>query len=208
IGEGDPRKGAVLTRLRAHRQFGLEPFARTVGEAIGISLPDTQPSVATLLVTNRPARLREALTGISNFRFPRVELVLGAHGSSFDDVDLDSVVGSWSESNGLPVRVLRLPDEMSLGECLNRAADSTGASVIAKVDDDDIYGPHYLDEAVDVLSLSNADLVGKATFAVLLERSDDLVLQSVGKENAEVSYVPGASFVMPRSTWERLPFAH
>lgn len=206
VAAGDPAKQAVLGRVRSHQAYGLAAFAEELAARTGLALPDVNPTVAVVLVTNRPSRLAYALEGIARFRYPRLEVVVGAHGDGFDGANQELEV--WSDRSGIPASLIRLPEEISLGECLNRAASTTGAAIVAKIDDDDIYGPLYLDEAVDVLAVSGADLVGKATFAMLLEGSDDLVLQRTGKENSEVAYVPGASFVMPRHTWEQVPFAH
>lgn len=202
----DPRKQGILGRLVARRRYGLAAFVAELASVAGLSLPHAIPNVGVLLVTNRPERLAEALTGIARLHYPRVEVVVGMHGPGFEASP--ALVESWSATSGLSATVLAFPDEATLGECLNRCAEATSAPILAKIDDDDIYGPWYLDEAVDVVASTGADLVGKATFAMILEGSDDLVLQAMGKENSEVAYVPGASFVMPRHTWEQIPFAH
>lgn len=201
---GDPQKQSVRGRLRARRRFGLPAFLETLARQAGMSLPSALPTVGVLLVTNRPDRLSEALEVVGRFEYPRAEVVVGLHGAGFDD----GLVESWSERTGRPATQLRFPEGMTLGECLNRCASATSAAILVKLDDDDIYGPWYLDEAVDVAATTGADLVGKATFSMLLEDAGDLVLQTLGKENAEVAYVPGASFVVPRRTWEQVPFAH
>ncbi|HEX6946856.1 MAG TPA: hypothetical protein VF246_05865 [Acidimicrobiia bacterium] len=208
VGRGDLARQAVLGRLRSHSAFGLAAFARRLGDHVRLPMPDMTPTVAALLVTNRPSRVAEALETVTAFRYPRIELMLGLHGDGFDLTDLSRRLEKLEDVPSIGVKLLRFPDEMSLGECLNCLAEGSGAQVLAKIDDDDMYGPWYLDEAVDVLQVSGADLVGKATYAVAVESRDELLLQSHGKENAEVGYVPGASFVMRRHTWEQVPFAH
>jgi hypothetical protein len=205
-GESHPEKQAVLGRIEANRRFGVDTAAHRLVRAAGLTVRDPLPTVAALVVSNRPHRVVEAVQGVGRFLYPNLQVVVGLHGSGFDETELRSA--AEGAPAGRKVEILTFPEEMTLGECLNRAADATGASILAKIDDDDIYGPRYLDEAVDVLQVSRADLVGKATFGILLEESDELFLHRYGAENSEVAYVPGASFVMPRRTWEDIPFAH
>ena len=69
----------------------------------------------------------------------------------------------WSSSHA--------PSSLSLGECLNLAVDSADGDVIAKFDDDDHYGEHYLADQVTALRYSAADLVGKQAHYMHLEVS-------------------------------------
>ncbi|GAB2693297.1 glycosyltransferase family 2 protein [Paenibacillus thermoaerophilus] len=62
------------------------------------------------------------------------------------------------------VRVFRLPERNSLGQCLNFAAKQAKYPYIAKFDDDDYYGPAYIPEAMSRFSRQKADLVGKHSF--------------------------------------------
>jgi hypothetical protein len=161
--------------------------------------------VGILLVSRRPDRLVDVLEQISRLRYHPVEVVVGLHG-----VGAPNEIRARAEVLGIEdkVRLLEFDEHLSLGECLNRAAEETGASILAKFDDDDRYGRWYLDEAVDELTATGADLVGKVSQYVHLTRSDQLVLYRAGKEHSETGYVNGPTFVMPRHTWERIGFPH
>jgi len=203
----DPAKQSTLVRLIARSRYGLYASAGRLSEHVRLPLPDQKPTVGLLFVTNRPALLSSALDRMRGFRYPRVELIVGLHGDGFDLAGVESRLEGMADHLAR-IELMRYPEAMTLGECLNRAADASTAQILAKIDDDDFYGPWYLDEAVDVLEASGADLVGKATHAIIIEGRDELVLHRQGKENSQVAYVPGASFVMPRATWEQVRFAH
>jgi hypothetical protein len=78
----------------------------------------------------------------------------------------------------------------------------------AKIDDDDTYGPRYLEEAVSGIDLSGADLVGKHTHFLHDSDLDETFLMEAGNENCFGPYVPGPTFLGRRRTWEEVPFAH
>ena len=56
-----------------------------------------------------------------------------------------------------------------MGECLNVGLASTDARFIAKFDDDDHYGDHYLHDALLVHRYVDAAIVGKKTFFAYLD---------------------------------------
>ncbi len=201
-----PDKQSVIGRITANSRFGVGAGAARLGRGCGLDLADWRPSVGILLVSNRPERIRPALDQIARFTYPRIEVVLAIHGGADPAVVAD--LERWPDESGLPLRILTPSSDVLLGRCLNMAAESTGASVLAKVDDDDIYGPRYFDEAVDALTTSGADLVGKMSQTVVLADRDSLLLFQPGKENRVVGYVNGPTFVMRRRTWEDVGFAH
>ena len=64
-----------------------------------------------------------------------------------------------------------------MGECLNAGLAATDARFIAKFDDDDHYGAHYLHDALLVHRFIDAAIVGKKTFFAYLEGADETVLR-------------------------------
>lgn len=201
----DTEKAGVISRLLAAERHNPGAAITRIADQVGINLPSLTPSVGILLVSRRPDRAAGALEQISHLRYPALEVVVGLHG-----VGPVNEIRAVAEVLGIEdrVRFLEFDEHLSLGECLNRAAEATGASILAKFDDDDRYGRWYLDEAVDELTATGADLVGKTTQYVHLSQSDQLILYRPGKEHSETAYVNGPTFVMPRHTWERVGFPH
>ena len=67
------------------------------------------------------------------------------------------------------MRVLHAPSTQSLGACLNQLVAAASGEVVAKMDDDDLYGPHYLSDQLHALDYSGAALVGKQAHHMYLE---------------------------------------
>jgi hypothetical protein len=202
---GDREKAGVLSRLLAAERHNPGAAIERIAGQVGIKLPRLLPLVGILLVSRWPNRLRTALEQISRLRYRPFEVVVGLHGAGALHEVRAQVTALGLEGK---VRILGFEDRLTLGECLNQAAEQTGATILAKFDDDDRYGRWYLDEAVDELTATGADLVGKATQYVHLSQTDQLILFQPGKEYSELGYVNGPTFVMPRHTWEQVQFPH
>ena len=71
---------------------------------------------------------------------------------------------------------------MTLGDCLNVGLDATDARFVAKFDDDDHYGPHYLHEALLVHRYVDAAVSGKKSYFVHLQAADETRLRFAGNE--------------------------
>ena len=198
-------KWALKGRLAAQSRFGAGRALDRIARAADLALPPWKPEVGVLLMTNNPDRLPLALDRLSRIRYRPMRVVLGLHGFKPNE-RVERLVEQWEGDRSLAVRVF--DSAISLGRCLNESAEMTSSPLLAKFDDDDLYGPWYLDEAVDELSRSNADLVGKASQFVHLADSQQLVLFQPGRENAAVGYVNGPTFVMRRGTWEKVRFPH
>jgi hypothetical protein len=58
---------------------------------------------------------------------------------------------------------------MTLGQVLTKLAEISSGQCIAKMDDDDIYGPHHLRDLADAMIDTRAEVVGRAMNYVYLE---------------------------------------
>ncbi|GAA0373688.1 glycosyltransferase [Paenibacillus motobuensis] len=104
------------------------------------------------------------------------------------------------------VSVYQLPENTSLGECLNFGVDKSMFNYVAKFDDDDYYAPDYLTDAMHAFQKSNADIVGKRTHYVYLEASNLLVLRYPKNENSFVSSLSGATLVIRKAVFDKVRF--
>jgi hypothetical protein len=94
-----------------------------------------------------------------------------------------------------------------MGECLNVGLAATDARFVAKFDDDDIYGDHYLHDSLLVHRFVDAAVVGKKTFFAYLEGSDETVLRSPGNEFAAADRVSGSTLLIDRELFGDVRFA-
>ncbi|MCV9887819.1 glycosyltransferase family 2 protein [Metabacillus halosaccharovorans] len=104
------------------------------------------------------------------------------------------------------VTVYQLPENMTLGKCLNYGVEKSNYKYIAKFDDDDYYGPKYLDESIETMNKMEADVVGKRTCFMYLTNKKELRIRFTGKENCEVDILQGATIFTTKKLLQLLPF--
>ena len=158
---------SVEMRREALRTHSLRARARQVCEAASANM-GSLPLVSVLLATRRPDRVAAAIASVAAQTYPRVELVLAAHGHGFDHARLEALAAGSS----MDARVLAVPAGLVLGEVLNEALGHSRGELVTKFDDDDFYGPEHVWDLVLAHEYSRASLVGKAAEYVYLERAD------------------------------------
>jgi glycosyltransferase involved in cell wall biosynthesis len=80
-------------------------------------------------------------------------------------------------------QVLRIPEKVSLGSCLNKGISLAKYDYVTKMDDDDYYGPDYLKEVYETLVQKDADVVGKSSFYIYFKKKHELRLYNPIREN-------------------------
>ena len=166
---------SIAMRRAALRDHSLRARARQILCAVGLEGPRL-PMVSVLVPTRRPDRLQDAIAAVEAQTYPHVELVLALHGDGFEHISADVRLDHLR----FPARVVRIPEDHSLGAVLNEALAVSGGVMIAKFDDDDLYGPHHLWDLVRAAEYSGAALVGKTSEYVYLAGADRTVRRFVG----------------------------
>ena len=105
------------------------------------------------------------------------------------------------------IKVFKLDEKITLGECLNFGVSKSKYGFIAKFDDDDYYGPKYLSDLIRAFEFTDADVVGKASSFVYFARSKILAIQLPEKENRYVKHMDGPTLLIKRSVFDKIKFA-
>ena len=155
-GAAEREAHSVAQRRAALRTHSLRARARQVCEAAGVK-PPPFPRVSVLLATHRPALLAHAVANVARQRYPQLELVLALHGPGFDSNAVESALVGCAHA----VKILRADAKWPLGVVLDTASAAATGSLLAKMDDDDVYGPEHLWDLVLAHEYSGAVLVGK-----------------------------------------------
>lgn len=183
--------------LRALTDFTGNPaFAAAAQKALA------QPSVSVLVSTNRPAQLGHVLEQVARQTVP-TQLVLLTHGF---EVDEHALRAQATQAGIADVKVLRAAAEVTLGECLNRLVAASDGEVLAKMDDDDLYGEHYLADALAALRFSRADVVGKQAYFLHLQEQNATVVRAAEREHRFTDFVAGPTLVGWRGVFEEHSF--
>jgi glycosyltransferase involved in cell wall biosynthesis len=113
------------------------------------------------------------------------------------------------------VSVYQLPQDSSLGTCLNFAVEKAKFEMIANFEDDDYYGPCYLEKSVEDLQKFKADVIGKTSVYIYLLNRQLLAVFNPGNENQYVNdqkkfgkqYLQGGTLVFKKNVYSKVKFA-
>jgi hypothetical protein len=193
--------------LRAHRRvFDEHLYTHRVGtvlETAGLPVTPDVPSVTVVVPTNRPAQLDNVFGFVGRQLHERIQLVLVQHGFDVPEPELNH----RAKDAGIDELIVRAADSaLTLGACMNLALEAADGTFVAKMDDDNWYGPHYLRDLVRAFSYTDAEVVGKWAHLVHLQRSGATLLRFPEAEHRYVRLVQGGTIVVSRSTAQQLRF--
>lgn len=194
---------------RAQRRiWSAHTYSHRVDEVLGaVGLEGhrwRRPNVSVLVSTNRPGQLEHVLATVGAQEGVAPEVLVLTHG--FEPGDAASLRARAAELGVADLRLLTAPAEVPLGECLNRLVRAANGDVVAKVDDDDLYGPHYLSDQLDALDWAGADVVGKQAHHLYLEGMDATLLRFPEREHRYTDFVAGPTIVAKRDLALAQPF--
>ena len=194
-----------LAQRRIWREHTFSHRATQLLSAVGLDdlAAWARPRVSVIAPTIRPHLVPGIIETAGRQTGVDVQLVLTLHGFDDDEQRLQQLA---REAGVRELVVLRADRETTLGANLNRMVQASDGDVIAKFDDDDIYGEHYLLDSCFALDYSGAELVGKHARYLYLQAMDATVLQSPEREHRWTDLVGGPTMVGPRATWESTPF--
>lgn len=193
-----------LAQRRIWAEHTYSHRAMTVMDALDLDYtPPFPSSVSAVVSTNRPAHLGEVLSTHAAQVHDDKELVLVAHGFEVPS-DLKSRARNAGVEN---LQIVEVDAGQPLGVCLNRGIAAASGEVIAKMDDDDVYGAHYLSDQLAALRFSAADLVGKQAHYLHIRGSDIVICRFPEREHRFTDLVMGPTLMARKSTLLEHPFA-
>jgi hypothetical protein len=181
---------SIRLRRAALTHYAASAWRRSL--TLDLDVQSTPPeTVSVLLVTRRPEQLEFALGQVARQRGVDVELVLATHGFSPDP----GALARFATRSDAPVTVVDVGAETLFGEVLNRAAGRAQGSLVAKMDDDDWYGPDFLRDLVLARRYSGAGLVGVLPELTYLQQLDTTTRRA-GPTEVYSSFVAGGSMLV------------
>ncbi|MGB3735845.1 MAG: glycosyltransferase family A protein [Ilumatobacter sp.] len=156
-------------------------------------------SVAVVCVTNRPKYIGNIVDNVMRqTTLPEhVAVVVNLDEADADLVAVDARLEEIRRA-GIDVVLSWRPASKSLGFCLNVTMAATDARFVAKFDDDDRYGPHFLADSLRAHSYAGAGIVGKHTTYARLEDTDATILRFPGNEFIYTATLAGPTLVIDR----------
>jgi len=185
----------------AHRaQAIVSHLADVLSEGPTPTIP--LPPVTMIVVSRRPLFLERVLQTIRCQTHAPKEVIFVCHSNAFCRSQVEEKIAEIC-----PVRVLSLPEHESfLADGLNMARAYVRTHLVAKIDDDDFYGPNYLRDTALAFTYTGASLVGKRTMFCYLESSDATVLRFPGKTYCTSNSVHGGTLVWDETDLKHISF--
>jgi nitrogen regulatory protein PII-like uncharacterized protein len=125
------------------------------------------PSVSVLVSTVRSDDLANLLKQLCTQTLAKFELMIGLHSIELNTTH-KKLIKELSQRK-VSVHLHSFTKEQNLGSILSALAEASTGDYIAKMDDDDYYGPEHLRDLVDAAIETGADVVGRAMNYVYLE---------------------------------------
>lgn len=160
-------------------------------------------SISVIASTNRPQHLSKIIATHARQIHPNRELILVAHGFEVPRSLHQRATDAGIES----IQVIEVDSSQTLGSCLNMGVAAAGGSIIAKMDDDDIYGAHYLSDLAESLRYSAAQLVGKQAHYLHLTDRNIVMCRFPEREHRYTDQVMGPTIMARREILIEHPFA-
>ena len=133
-------------------------------------------AVTAICCSKRPHFLEHIAAQLSQQRYENLHVIYVAHGPGHD---LEKIRHAFSSLKS--IEVLAFPDaNATLGEALNLALDHCQTDLVAKIDDDDFYGPDYIHSSIAAFMHNGHEdvgIVGRGSAYCFVEDRDLLALR-------------------------------
>lgn len=197
------RKIHLAQRL-TWEKYTYKERVRKVLQVLGMEVyVESDPMISVITPTVRPENLETIFENFAQQTYSNRELLICCHGFSADKGELERLAKIYGVRS---YRVIERSKELTLADNLNAMIDMAEGEVIARMDDDDWYGPNYLLDLHNALGFSQADVVGKAASYIYFEESDMTVLTMPQMEHKYNDFVRGATIMGRKETFVKIPF--
>ncbi|MEX2532336.1 MAG: glycosyltransferase [Nitriliruptoraceae bacterium] len=192
---------SVRLRRRIYRNATTYGAAATLVSRLSLAEP-VDERVSVLLPTRRGGeRLAQVMRDLASQTYLPYEVVVIAHG----EVDVSGIDMAGSR---VKIRHLQVDASRPLGAVLNAGLRGVTTPLVAKMDDDDRYGPHHLEGLVHALRYSGASIVGRRAHAVYDETRDVMIAPHRDSEERFEDHLPGGTLMTTTALLKELKFRH
>lgn len=157
--------------------------------------------ISIVTCTNKAGFMDNIFSNYQKQILQEKELIIILNNDSLD-------INEWAEKseNYNNVQVYQLPEETTLGSCLNFGIDKAKFKYVAKLDDDDYYGGPYLIEVLKAFENTNADIVGKKRGYLYFPETKELRLRFTKKVPKTVTKISGGAIAAKKAVMKDIPF--
>ena len=167
------------------------------------SIMKNDPKVSVIATTNRPERLENIINNFVCQNHDNKELIITLNSKKFDRTKVEEALNKHKLEN---VKVFDIPENITLGGCINHVINYIDCDYWAKFDDDDIYGKNYLKDSIIPFTFTEASVVGKKTYVCKIHQKNQLYLRNKGFVHNYTNRVCGGTFVVDMKIMNKISF--
>ncbi|KHD38485.1 glycosyl transferase [Clostridium acetobutylicum] len=160
-----------------------------------------KPGVSIIVCTNKIKYIENIFSNYSRINYPIKEMIIILNKMNLNISKYKKVAERFSN-----VRIIKKPENVTLGKCLNYGVDISKYNYIFKMDDDDYYGENYIYDEITSLIYTNSDIVGKASFFVYYEGYGRLEIMYPEGNEKYIPNVAGSTLLIKKSVFNKVRF--
>lgn len=158
-------------------------------------------NISIITVTNRSYCINNLIENFLRQNIKYKELIIIINNNTISPNSYNAFISSYDN-----IQLYKLDENITLGSCLNFAINKCKFPIIAKFDDDDYYGPFYLNEVLDTFNKEDCHIVGKNKTFVYFEDNKKLMIKKIGIENSRVGTVLGHTLSFKKDLTDEISF--
>lgn len=174
---------------RAANETTATDLLKRMIEAMGRQVAATE-RVTVICVSNRPDQISNVLENYNRQAYESKQFLFVTNSDSFDGEEIRSALDQLPAAT-----LLTMPERATLGRCLNEAVDSCETRYVAKFDDDDTYGAHFLTDMMIAHRYARAGVIGKHSYFARLP-SGETILRFPGHDFGYTSFLAGGTLTI------------
>ncbi|MTI66465.1 MAG: glycosyltransferase family 2 protein [Firmicutes bacterium] len=160
-----------------------------------------RPKVSIILCTMRPNLIENVFNNYNRQTYENKEMIIILNSNKLN-------LTTWNKkaNNFKNIKIFKVDEDITLGNCLNLGISKCKGDIIAKFDDDDYYGPLYLEDSIKEFEKTKASVIGKATSFIYFKDQKILAIRFPNKNNRYVSHMDGPSMLIKKSVFKKVKF--
>jgi glycosyltransferase involved in cell wall biosynthesis len=165
------RKYAIIARRNIYNDHTYSHRVRNICQKLGIHHDwEEYPSVSIIIATYRPHLKQNCIETYDKQIYKNKELILLCHYNEPQDFEIDSALND-------SIRECYMPHDLPIGKVLAYGAKAARGDYAVRMDDDDMYGKFYLQDAMFVPRMFDVEIWGKPPGFFYSEKDDATYLR-------------------------------
>ncbi|MBZ9622593.1 glycosyltransferase [Clostridium sp. FP2] len=158
-------------------------------------------SVSIITCTNSPSSIENIFSNYERQKYENKELIIILNNNTLS-------LEIWQEKAKCynNVKVFKLYEEKSLGECLNYGVSKASFDYVSRFDHDNYYAPEFIGDLMNAFKYSDADIIGKNTYYEYLGNSKIMVIKYPNLENCYVTSLCASAMIIKKMVFDKVRF--